>query len=460
MKLAASLVFAFAGLAGAQHPPSPELVSENVLVVVADDLGVDMLSAYGLGSDLPSTPTIDALAAGGVVFTNAWSNPVCSSTRATLLTGRYAFRTGVGYLVGPSSALALSPTELLLPELLDQTSAGYRHAAFGKWHLGNDSVGGSSAPLLAGFATFLGTDGNLGIQPQDYFSWTKNVNGESVPASGYVTSDTVDDALDFALNAPEPWFCYLSFHAPHLPFHAPPAGLHQTDLSTAGPPSTDPRPYYKAMIEALDAELGRLLAGLASKLDDTTIVFVGDNGTPQEVTVPPFDPNHAKGTIFEGGIRVPLIVASDSVVQPGRTSSALVNTVDVFATVAELAAAPLPSQAPSSAPSSAPGPFGVLERGPQAPLFPTSGEVVDGVSLMPYLLTPNLPSIRTTAFAELFLPNGFGMPTVLRRAIRNDRYKLVHSIGAFAPDAAALEPTRSLYDLAADPFETTDLLSR
>ncbi|MHC5212536.1 MAG: sulfatase-like hydrolase/transferase, partial [Planctomycetota bacterium] len=130
----------------------------NVLIVVADDLGVDMVGAYGEGSDPPPTPVIDSLASQGVLFRNAWSNPVCSPTRAALLTGRPAFRNGIGYIVDASpNNLALPYAEVTLPEMLALGTGGnYRSGAFGKWHLGNDSVGGALAPNLAGFDHFAG----------------------------------------------------------------------------------------------------------------------------------------------------------------------------------------------------------------------------------------------------------------------------------------------------------------
>jgi arylsulfatase A-like enzyme len=354
----------------------------NVLIVVADDLGVDMVGAYGEGSAPPATPVIDGLAAQGVLFRNVWSNPVCSPTRAALLTGRPAFRTGIGFIVDAApDNLALPLSEITLPEMLALGTGGkYRSAAFGKWHLGNEAVGGALAPNLAGFDHFAGALSNF-YAPESYTNWTRVVDGAVSQSTVYATTDTVDSALAWLADAPEPWLCYVAFNAPHYPVHAPPAGLHSVDLTQAGPLSEDPAPYYRAMVQALDTELGRLLAGVAPpKLARTTVVFLGDNGTPGEVVSRPFPSDHAKGTLHEGGINVPLIVTGPRVQVPGSESLGLVSITDVFATVAELAKVDLDQTLP--------------------------GLPLDSRSLLPYLKDPATPSLRKTVFSELFHPNG------------------------------------------------------
>ena len=349
----------------------------NVLILLADDLGVDSLGSYGGSPDVPNTPNLDALAASGVLFRNAWSSPLCSPTRATLLTGRYGFRTGVGYLVEPGDAPgpALPPSEWTLPELLDLGTAGlYAHAAFGKWHLGNDAVGGDLAPNVAGFGHFEGTMANL-MAPEDYFEWTKIVDGAASLSTTYATTDTVDAALAWIGSVPEPWTAYVAFHAPHAPFHAPPDELHTVDLTGAGD-----RELYEAMVEALDTEIGRLLTSLPSgALERTTVIFAGDNGTPSSVTVPPFDPGHAKLSLYEGGVNVPLVVAGARVAWAGE-SDALVQLTDVAATVLGLADAD-PGLLPPAALS-------------------------DSASFAALLADPAAPPARPHAYAEVFRPNG------------------------------------------------------
>lgn len=370
-------------------PPGPPPGSPpSILVVVADDLGVDELAAYGLGGDPAPTPNVDALVARGVLFENAWATPLCSPTRAALQTGRHGFRTGVGYLVSQRyGGPALPRAELTLPEVLDLGTGGaYAHAAFGKWHLGSDLVGGLRAPNEAGYHHFAGSMENL----SSYSDWERVVDGVAATSTEYATTRTVDDALAWIASAPAPWLCYVAFHAPHVPFHAPPAHLHSVDLTGVHPdPRQEPRPYYRAMVEALDTELGRLLAAVPA---DTTVIFLGDNGTPQQVALPAFQP--AKGTLQQGGVHVPLVVAGAGVGAPGTRCGALVGAVDVLATVAALAGVDL-----------------------GAPAF--SGLVLDSVDLGPYLADPSLPSRREVLFSELFFPNGETVPQIPTPACGN-----------------------------------------
>ena len=354
--------------------------SGNVLIVLVDDLGVEKLASYGAVGALPSTPVIDVLAAQGVRFDNVWSNPACSPTRATIQTGRYAFRTGMGWAAPLWDGLALSETTI--PEMLDLGTGGQvAHAAIGKWHLGDaDGIGGVLAPNLAGYDHYSGAPENIG----DYYQFEKIVNGVVSDSTTYTTTEEVDDALAFVTTAPEPWFCYLALHAPHTPFHAPPPSLHSVDLSQAGPPEDDPLPYYNAMVEAVDTELGRLLSGLGAKLGRTTVIFLADNGTSPFVVTGAGSAKKAKWTVFEGGVRVPMIISGPTVAHPGSVCSALVNTTDLFATVAELAGAG------------------------------TAHVPADSVSVAPYLVDPGQPSRREAMFTEIFLPNGvqFAQPVV------------------------------------------------
>ncbi len=388
----------------AQTPP------QNLLLIVLDDLGQEQVAAFGLAPGAAPTPALDRLAAQGVRFAQAWANPVCSPTRATLLTGRYGFRTGIGRNVRPSD-LGLAAEDLTLPELL---SPRYESAAVGKWHLAGEP---NAAPHLdhpreSGFDHYAGALRNLA----DYFDWEKTEDGISSRSSRYQTSDLADEAIEQLGRMREPWLLYLAFNAPHAPYHAPPPELFGEALP--GPPDAHPREHYRAALQALDRELGRVLSALSEDVAArTTIAVIGDNGSPPEVAAPPFGPAHAKNTLFEGGIRVPLIVASPRtpIGLRGASSDALVNSVDVFATLAELAGAPAGS--------------------------------IDGVSLVPYLDDPGRASLRGSAFAEKFAPNGFGPHSFAHRALRNDRYKLIREGCA----------DRLFFDLRADPFEQSPL---
>jgi arylsulfatase A-like enzyme len=359
-------------------------IDTNILIIVADDLGVDSLSVYGEGNDIPPTPNLDTLAAGGVLFRNAWAQPTCSPTRATLQTGLHGFRNGIGTSIASSQdTVGLSFDLMSLPKMLDLgTGLGYAHAAIGKWHLSGQNTD-QLAPNLTGYEHFAGTlEGQLG----DYFSFDKVVNGVTVPVSNYATSEVVDDTLEWIEQQTKPWMCYVSFQAPHAPFHAPPASLHSQTLADGDPRAScsdtsglDPRPFFKALVEAMDTEIGRLLTGIPPfDLRKTTVIFLGDNGTDFCLGVSPFD-GPAKSTLYEGGINVPLIVWGANVPRPGE-SQALVQTTDLLATVADLARIDL------------------------AELLP--GENFDSVSMLPYFSQPHLRSIRESVFVEIFNPNG------------------------------------------------------
>jgi len=368
----------------------------NLVLIVADDLGVDLVGAYGEASAPPCTPNVDALAQAGLLFRNAWANPTCSPTRATLLTGRYGFRTGVGNPMGANLALS----ERTLPELLD----GYDSAAVGKWHLGgNDPF----HPQSSGFARY---SGSLGGALADYFDWLKTENGVQWQTTTYATTDAADEAIDALQSMQEPWFLYLAFNAPHEPFHAPPTSLCSCCANLGPNPSTVA--LGKAMVEAMDVEIGRVLSVVDAIDPDAYVVFVGDNGSPRQLTQLPFRRNHAKGTLYEGGVNVPLIVRGPGVA--AGECAALVSCTDLFATLAELAGA--------------------------------ESSAEDSVSMVPYF-QGGIPSLRDTVYAESFSPNG-GPPYQSHvRAVREARYKLIRASGA----------ADELYDLVADPFEQVDL---
>jgi arylsulfatase A-like enzyme len=405
-----------AALLALAAPAAAQAQQDNVLIVIADDLGVDHVRVYGETTQSAPTPNLDALAARGVLFRNAWANPVCSPSRACLTTGRYSYRTGVGTAVPGGGEL--QQDEITLPEQLDLRGSGFAHAAIGKWHL-TEARSGDDAPNRAGWSHYAGLLTGAILAPSTYFDWPRTVDGQTARSTTYATTKMVDDALAWIGQQRGPWVCWLAFNAPHSPFHAPPAALHTRNL-TGLDPDTQPTPFYKAMVEAMDTELGRLFGALGPQLAHTHVIFLGDNGTPPQVTQPPFVRTHAKGTPYEGGVNVPLIVAGPAVASPGRESAALVGAVDVFATVLELC--------------------GVAG----APQFVRS----DSVSFAPYLRDPALAALRAYAYAELF--DGDADRSGFATA-RDASYKLIQRYSS--------QPTvEELYDLDADPFETSDLM--
>lgn len=394
----------------------------RVLLIIADDLGVDQLDVYrtsdsapASGHVYPTTPTLSGLCDSGVRFDFAWSAPTCSPTRATILTGRYGFRTGVGWAVAKKNQLKLSETTL--PELL--APAGVATANVGKWHLGtDDDIGGLSAPNQAGWQHYAGpVDGVL----TDYATWERTVDGETATSTTYATTANVDDALAFAQarRADEPWLLWVAFNAPHTPFHKPPNALHDSDglSGAAAHVKKNPALYYRAMVQALDTEVGRLLSELKSRGQaPTDVVFVGDSGSPGQVAVAPWHVDKAKGSLYEGGVRVPLCVAGRAVTKPG-VSGALVHTVDLFATLA--------------------GFFGVA----------TGDAGQDSHDLAPLLADPSAAG-RDVVYTESF-GNPQGDPSEQGRAISDGTYKLIQ----------LEDGSERLFHLASDRHEGTNLLA-
>ncbi len=380
------------GLGG--RAQAPKTTRPNVLVMVIDDLGVDVPASYGLGANPPKTPNMDALAQGGLLFRNAWATPICPPTRATLQTGRLPFRSGVGSAI---FTLERNLTDLHLEEqftipkmLAAGTNGLYRTAAIGKWHLsyrynadGSEDVNHTLTPNLAGYDHFSGAMFNIPA----YGNWPKVVNGVKSTSTKYALTDKVDESLAWLANGPssgKPWLLYLAFHMVHVPIHAPPAHLHSVDLSSAPNPEDNLRLYFDAMLEAMDTEMGRLLGGIDAlgQLENTTVILLGDNGTFGPVKSPGVNKGE-KGDLFEGGVNVPFIVSGPLVASPGSESDAFVSTVDVYATVAEIAGVDLPAVLPP-------------------------GYKIDSISLVPYMMNSALPSLRSVNVTELYAPNGIG----------------------------------------------------
>lgn len=429
-----------------QAPPRP-----NVLILLADDFGVDQLALYNPAGSMPppSTPNIDTLASEGVRFTNAYATPLCSPSRACLMTGRYGFRTGIGTNVrSNNTATILGPmsvSEITLPEMLDAGGSGYAHAAIGKWHLGYHqflAVAGNAYDN--GFGHFAGTKGNFEtrtLPPQNYTSWPKTVDGFTQTSSTFATVDNVDEALAFtAAQGSQPWLCYVAFSAPHVPMVRPPGFALPHAAPVAGEAWW---PYHHAMIEHMDSEIGRLLTTLKAQVpavyERTLVIFMGDNGTgggysgPTQLLFPPFDSTRGKGSVFEAGVHVPLIASGRMIDQPGRTSAALVHAVDLFATVASVAQVNL-----------------------NDPAVIPPGRTIDSKSFWPLLVNASALGARQHVFCEAFSVNNPqpGAALEARRALRDTRYKLIRDDSL--PGTQALQ----FYDLVNDPFETIELLSQ
>ncbi len=315
----------------------------NIILIMADDLGYGDLGCYG--SDSIRTPNLDALAAGGLRFTDYHSNGVvCSPTRAALMTGRYQQRCGVeGVITAKSHRHTGMPlAETTIAELLKD--AGYATALFGKWHLGYQAQFG---PIRQGFDTFRGfVSGNVDyhahIDQAGYVDWWKD--GVLEAETGYATDLIAQHALQFVeANQARPFFLYLPHGAPHSPYQ----GREDAPLRSAGfkGPLSKGRPEaYGEMIEVMDEGVGAIVERLETLglTENTLVIFCSDNGAAA------LGSNGAlrggKGTVWEGGHRVPAIASWPGHIAPGSKTDATAMGMDFFPTFAALAGATAPAE--------------------------------------------------------------------------------------------------------------------
>jgi arylsulfatase A-like enzyme len=414
----AACLLGTADIAGAQT----RQVRPNVVLVVIDDLGYGDLACYG--NPQVRTPHIDRLAREGVRFAQAYApSPVCSPSRAGLLTGRWPVRSGVTDAIGdagdrwnrgrrlvpPPNAKSLALEEVTLAEVF--RGAGYATANIGKWHLGGEGF----LPQDQGFdVNFAGN--SLGSQ-KSMFGPDYGIGLPPAPAGEHLAERVQREAEDFMRRRrDQPFFVHLSHYSVHRPVGARPETVAR--YPQKGPAPWGLVPEYAAMIEEMDSTIGRLMKfleeeGLAA---NTIVVFVSDNGAvrwwgsngPLRGT---------KGTVFEAGIRVPLIIRAPGVTGAGRVSDVPVHGCDLFPTLLELAGIPLPAGRPS-----------------------------DGLSLLPILRgAGGLPADRPMLW---HFPHYNMHGATPATALRQGRYKLIRFYETGREE---------LYDLEADPAENTNL---
>ncbi len=362
------------------------VASPNILLLIADDLGVESSVCYS--ENAPSAPRMAEFCQQGIVFENAWSNPICSPTRAGILTGRHSFRTGIGEQSTRDNGLQIDAGEWTLPRALDASESGYTHANFGKWHLGGDN----DTPNDMGWSHFSGVPtGGL----RDYERWEKVVDGQPQQVENYATTEIVDDTINWIDQQNQPWLAWVAFNAPHTPFHLPPNELHSAELSgTTADIEANPDAYYAAAIEALDSEVGRLLDSIEpDERERTTVIFIGDNGNPAQVSNS--ERGQAKGSLYEGGVHVPMVIWGAGVDKGSRTTE-LAGTVDLFSTILELAGVDVATSGPPD-------------------------RTIDSNSLLPVI--DGGSSASSYLYTELFGTES--RPRSVGRTVRNDRYKLI-----------------------------------
>lgn len=405
------LFFVFAGASckktqtnngGSLSAPSP-----NIVFIIADDMGWDAFGNYpGISSIKANTPTLDSLARNGISFTNFWTNPECSPTRASMLTGKYGFRTGVGTAGG-----ILSNSETIIQKYItDKTSNKYSNAVIGKWHVS----GGANLTAPESFGVQYYSGFLIGMV-NDYYNWTQTSNGVQQNITTYTTTHFVNQSVSWMQQQTKPFFLWLAFNAPHTPFHRPPLNLI-TDQSLSVNQATinaNPLPYYLASVEAMDKEIGRLISSMsAAQRENTVFVIMGDNGTPSQVAQSPYI-GKAKSTLFQGGINCPLIVSGKNITRKNVVETALVQAPDMFTTFADIAGA-------------------------------GSANHNDGISIKP-LFTNASATKRTFIYSEFF---GNSPSTNDGYTLRNENYKYIKLQNG----------TEYLYKLSTDAFESTNLM--
>ena len=300
----------------------------NILLVIADDLGVDASNGYHQGGLMPTTPTLDSLRSVGITFENVFAAPVCTPTRAAIMSAKYGVNTGV---TGVPGNLDFSHTSIFTA-LADQTNNLYADAVIGKWHL--------SSPADPLHPAQHGADYHMGViggAVGDYYAWNKTENGTTSQETTYVTTAFTDAAIDWVNEQEDQhWFLWFAHVAPHSPLHVPPS--HMYSVPTTG----NNFRKYVAMIESVDYELNRLLYAMPDSVrENTLIIYMGDNGTPNNV-LRDYPSGHGKGSLYQGGIRVPMIIAGAGVSRQGERESALIHVSDIHATLLEVAGAELP----------------------------------------------------------------------------------------------------------------------
>jgi arylsulfatase A-like enzyme len=403
-----------------QGPATPPASKRppNVILIVADDLGMNDISLYGggvAGGAVP-TPNIDSIARQGVSFANGYAaNATCSPSRAALMTGRYPTRFGFEFTAVPASFIGsvahagdspLYPAiyhkelnhdlpdypdmgvphdQIMLPEILKPL--GYHTIHIGKWHLGESqplrptSQGfDESLGLRAGGGMYAGSDDAAAVaaklpwDPIDRFLWANLPyavywgDGERFRPKGHLTDYFTDNALAaIEANKNRPFFMYLAYNAPHTPLQAT-----QADYDALPQIKDHTQRVYGAMIRQLDRRIGDVLQKLkATGLDQNTLViFTSDNGGAWYAGIPDLNRPYRgfKGTFFEGGIHVPLLMRWPGQIAPGTVRSDVAQHLDMFATIAAATGAQMPADRPMDS-------FNLLGNGPTRQLtFWRSGD--------------------------------------------------------------------------------------
>lgn len=414
---------------------SPE--KPNILLIITDDQGFGDLGING--NPYLKTPVIDKLASESFVFDNFYVTPVCATTRASLMTGRYSLRTGIRDTYNGGAIMAGG--EVTLAELLKK--ARYKTGIFGKWHLGdnypsrpNDQGFDESVIHLAGGMGQVGDITTFFRGDSSYFDPILWHNGHQEAYKGYCSDIFTDEAIRFVEeNSENPFFCYLSFNAPHTPLQVPDEYYQiYKDIDPSAGFENDARPFVPmtekdkadarrvyAMVHNIDDNIGRLF----KKLDDlqitehTIVMFMTDNGPQQTRYVAGM--RGKKGSVYRGGVRVPFYLKYPKIAENSRNIETTISVIDVFPTIANLCDLSLPTD-----------------------------RIIDGKNFMPLIFGTTVDWEKR----NLFFYWSRRYPELYNNiAIESGDYKLVGNTNYDAP----LEKFE-LFNISQDPYEQRNII--
>lgn len=411
----------------------------NVVLIMTDDQGFGDIGFNG--NPHIKTPALDSFAQQSVRFNNFYVSPVCAPTRSSLMTGRYSLRTGVRDTY--NGGAIMSTTEITIAELLKE--ANYSTGIFGKWHLGDNYP---SRPMDQGFdESLIHLSGGMG-QVGDFTTWFKGDrsyydpvlwhNGVQKSYEGYCSDIFATQAIEFIeQNKTTPFFCYLSFNAPHTPLQVPeeyyemykdidPSSGFERDNRPFTPMSEkdkeDARRVY-AMISNVDHNIGKLLQKLEdlNLVEDTLVIFMTDNG-PQQVRYVA-GMKGRKGSVYRGGVRVPFYLSYPQKFKGNTTLESTAAHLDVLPTIAEICNLELPSD-----------------------------RKIDGKSLVPLMQGAKTPNESRPLFfhwTRKYPEKYYGM------ALQKGNYKLV----AYTDSDATIDAFE-FYNIAKDPYEQNNIITK
>ena len=411
--IASVLAFGSAAPAFARQP--------NIIVLLADDLGYADVGFHGGEIE---TPSIDRLAREGVVLDRYYTAPICSPTRAALMTGRDPLKLGIAYdQINPWNSIGLASSETTLPEVMK--AGGYQTGMVGKWHLGHTQE--QQLPNRQGFDYFYG---HLQTNTNYYKHTRENghdlqQNGKPVDANGeYLTHLEAREAVRFIRerDRTKPFFLYVPFTAPHSPMQAP----EKTIEKYSKLPKARYRQVYAAMVDEMDQAVGQILAVLDDEeiADETIVFFSSDNGGTEVYGGVNAPLRGFKGGTFEGGIRVVAALRWPDRLEAGGKLDQMMTVMDLMPTLASAAGVPIPSNAP-----------------------------LDGIDMWPAIHRGQpVPREKPVGFVS-----EIPLPGVIHLAMFDGRFKLVQVLQELQTE---MKVQNFLFDIEADPYEKSDLANR